>query len=877
METYYTSRNKGDAAHRISITDWSEFEIDLSAYKKQRIYIAFHATGEIGNGGLAIDNVSGVSMGGNADCENPSNIVMSDLSANSVTFTWKGDADQYQYLLIEAGEDVNWGKGVKTSEKNVTLTDLYEETDYEFYVRSYCSASSQSLAPKNAFKTPCAAFNVPWLETFTRDETGSGFTSAAPDCWTIATPTDQISVVKDKTYDDEGNASTVQGEAHLQAYGGGPESERVFAMPMFNAQLNTLEVAFDYKTNLNADYSGKLEVGYMTNPSKASTFVSLKTYEPTLEYTRVVCLLEDLPASAKFIAFRYAGGTSDYGCLAMDNFVVAEIGKSGEVDPSQEEVPDASIWGMTYCEAQFTWYSYNAAAFAIGLFDSEAQALVAGIAVTTGECDRFAYQDGIGFSEDDDYENHYYCSTKWILNVDEDGLQKGDAWSNCVINIGTAVSPTLGLKPGKYQVQIYGLDVTTYEMGAQLALIQFELVDKKVTDFAVVVAEDNKTATLTWETPALNSGERLYMSVRAGETVAYDNFDTKAKPTSPMTVDVVEGKSYNATIQILDKNNNPMGSEALIEFTVGTNKYEPKNAHAEVFGGDNVTFTWDAEELADFYDIVLYLEGDYYSTLSVYSATKTTTMPKDGTWSWTVQPFVKGSNDKYFAASNPVAGNEFVSKAADIPEDAVQMDVWAFDAAYLDKNSGYYQEGLNAWFLMFGTGEENGNGLPSPYFLLYTAKEGAISGIYNVSRGNIDLESCYIDKTGKQADAVLAVDAEVRLQFVGYDEESAEQGYRYGYYTGSFRLVGDDGNTYVGKFMELYCNSYNFSSMSTGLLDYKGMWDEDPDYDPYNAVEEVMNSIGIDPAKPMYNILGQPVGEGYKGIIIQEGKKVFVY
>ena len=137
----------------------------------------------------------------------------------------------------------------------------------------------------------------------------------------------------------------------------------------------------------------------------------------------------------------------------MDNFVLAGIGHSDEVDPSQEELPDASIWGLTYCEAQFTWYSYSAEAFAIGLFNADTQELIAGTAVTTSECDRFAYEDGIGFPSGDDVDNHYYCSTKWILNADESGLSRGSAWQGSVINVGSV----LGLAPGKYQVQVYEL------------------------------------------------------------------------------------------------------------------------------------------------------------------------------------------------------------------------------------------------------------------------------------------------------------------------------------------------------------------------------------------------------------------------------------
>lgn len=215
------------------------------------------------------------------------------------------------------------------------------------------------------------------------------------------------------------------------------------------------------------------------------------------------------------------------------------------------------------------------------------------------------------------------------------------------------------------------------------------------------------------------------------------------------------------------------------------------------------------------------------ATLTVNGTTKTTTMPQDGTWTWTVQAFNQGTNGNYFEASNAIEGNSFETKAADVPEDAVEFDIWAFEAAYLDKNCPYYIEGKHGWFLQFATGEE-GNQLPAAYFLVYTNKEDAISGVYNVARGNIDLESCYIDNTGKQADATTAVDAEVRLQFDGFDEDYFAQGYAYGYYTGQFRLVGNDGKTYVAKFMELFCNSYNFSSMSTGLLDHHGMWDEEP-------------------------------------------------
>ena len=779
-------------------------------------------------------------------CAAPTAVTVEKVTESTATISWQGEASQYQYCLEFEGDQPDWTAAKLTDKKSVTVTGLYDEQKYYLYVRSYCSATEVSEAVKATFKTACARQNVPWIETFTRDAAGSETVGdVTPDCWVISSAAPAVTVVAEKEDDGQGNMIAT-GEQHLNARGGA-DKPQVFALPLFNAKLDTCELAFDYYTNVeNNEAYGTLEIGYMTNPADASTFVSLETFAQTITSTHVVFTLDELPAGVEQLAFRFAGGTSNFGSVSMDNFVVAAIGHSGEVDPSQEQLPDAAIYSLSYCEAKFTWYSYNTSAFAIGLADATGT-LIAGITVTTEECDRFAYQDQQtgefgGFPTGDDYENHYYCSTKWILNVEEEGMQRGAAWATSVINVGTATSELLALKPGTYQVMVLELNQTEtgYATGATLANIPFTLVEKKVENLAVAVAQDKTTATLTWTAPEFGQGERLYVRVWSGETVAYDNFNTKDRPESPLTVNVVEGLSYTAIVQVVDKNNNPLGQEVQVGFTVGVNNYEPQNPQAVVEGGDNVTFSWTVGAVADRYVITLYCDGEYYSSLTVSGTSKLTTMPKDGTWTWTVQAFNQGANGNYFEASNAIAGNSFVTKAADVPEDAVVFDIWAFEAAYLDANSGYYIEGKHGWFLQFATGEE-GNQLPAVYMLVYTAKEGAISGVYNTTRGNIDLESCYIDLTGNQADALTATDAEVRLQFDGYDDDKAAQGpYRYGYYTGQFRFVGSDGKTYVAKFMELFCNSYNFSSMSTGLLDHKGMWDEDPDYIvPFEGVEEI--------------------------------------
>ena len=780
------------------------------------------------------------------DCVAPTAVTVESVTESSVTVSWKGNASQYQYCLELEGDQPDWTAAQLTDQKSVTVSGLYDEQKYYLYVRSYCSATEVSETVKVTFKTACARLNVPWIETFTRDASGSAtIGDVAPECWVISSEAPAVTIVAEKQDDGEGN-QIATGEQHLSVRGGGTNSAQIFAMPLFNAQLDTCELAFDYYTNVVSEDYGKLEIGYMTNPADPSTFVSLNTFAQTTDLQHVVFPLNELPAGIECIAFRFAGGTSDLGALSMDNFIMAGIGHSDEVDPSQEVLPDASIYAISYCQAQFMWYSYNTSAFAIGLFNADSESLVAGVTVTTEECDRFAYEDQQtgefgGFSDGDDYENHYYCSTKWILNVDESGMQRGDAWASSVINVGSMV----GLAPGKYQIQVYELNQTgesSYEKGELLATIQFEIVAKYVTNLQAEVAEDHKTATLTWDAPEFGQGERLYVRVWSGETVAYDNFNTSDRPASPLTVNVEEGTTYTAIVQVVDRNQNPLGAEVQTTFTVGVNNYEPKDPTATVFGGDNVTFEWNVAQPADRYVITLYWEGEFYTTLTVAGTTKTTTMPKDGTWSWTVQAFNQGSNGNYFEASAAIPGNDFVSKGADIPEDAIELEIADFNAFYIDENSQYYQQGKNAWVLIFRTADEDGYaGYPISWFLVYTAKERALSGVYNIARGNIDLESCLIipDANAGLNDYVLAEDAEVRLQFDGFDEEKMEQGYVLAYYTGSFRLVGNNGKTYVARFMEQFCYSGNYDQYNAGNASYEGMFDEDGDT-PW-GIEQVIN------------------------------------
>jgi hypothetical protein len=78
---------------------------------------------------------------------------------------------------VEEGEVPVWD-GVEAKEGlTASLTNLDPSTAYDFYVRSFFSAATQSEAVKISFTTECEAKELPFREAFTGDE--------LPACWEV--------------------------------------------------------------------------------------------------------------------------------------------------------------------------------------------------------------------------------------------------------------------------------------------------------------------------------------------------------------------------------------------------------------------------------------------------------------------------------------------------------------------------------------------------------------------------------------------------------------------------------------------------------------------------------------------------------------------
>ena len=101
-------------------------------------------------------------------------------TATTATIAWNAaeGISKYQYICVAKGASQDWSAPSEVSETSADVAGLEAYTEYDFYVRSWYSATSISDAVKTTFRTACAAVDAPYAWDFEGETTG-----AAPGCW----------------------------------------------------------------------------------------------------------------------------------------------------------------------------------------------------------------------------------------------------------------------------------------------------------------------------------------------------------------------------------------------------------------------------------------------------------------------------------------------------------------------------------------------------------------------------------------------------------------------------------------------------------------------------------------------------------------------
>ena len=105
-------------------------------------------------------------------CAKVSSIAASAVTAHEATLSWESEAENFEFLCVRKGAEHSFEGVSAEAVKTVTIDTLASNTEYDFYVRSYCSEDEQGKEAKVSFKTDLSCF-APTLLSVTATSSNS--------------------------------------------------------------------------------------------------------------------------------------------------------------------------------------------------------------------------------------------------------------------------------------------------------------------------------------------------------------------------------------------------------------------------------------------------------------------------------------------------------------------------------------------------------------------------------------------------------------------------------------------------------------------------------------------------------------------------------
>lgn len=164
-------------------TTHTEYTVKFDTYLGTNTYIAFsHGNPGAGTGrSIFIDNFVYEII---PTCFNPTNIVLSNITTNSVDISWtaptQGTPVNYEWIIVNLGDGPTGTPVDQGLVAHPATTDagtgLSPSTTYELWMRTDCGSGdySSGVGPI-IFSTQCAPFSIPFTETFNN--------TTIPLCW----------------------------------------------------------------------------------------------------------------------------------------------------------------------------------------------------------------------------------------------------------------------------------------------------------------------------------------------------------------------------------------------------------------------------------------------------------------------------------------------------------------------------------------------------------------------------------------------------------------------------------------------------------------------------------------------------------------------
>ena len=286
--------------------NWKQFKIDLSAYKDDYIYIAFHSIDESKNS-VYIDDISGVTL--KTACPTP---FMPQLTATTPTTTsvaWKKGAREKKWrLCYKKHSETDWSDIIEVNGTPAYTLTTIPGTSYDVRVQADCEDGLYSNLADNTISSYCEPISeLPWQSEWT------GIVGYLPTCYQEW----HHSARYFTPFVDESGAIKFRGN-NIKALAE-PAQRSLLILPQGTADIRTLAVSLEYKTaGIGKDYPtfriGYIEAGDIDSKD-VEKFHSLDTLPWSTDYIRSVPFTLSAASEGAYVAICYnnpVDGPSSY-------------------------------------------------------------------------------------------------------------------------------------------------------------------------------------------------------------------------------------------------------------------------------------------------------------------------------------------------------------------------------------------------------------------------------------------------------------------------------------------------------------------------------------------------------------------------------------
>jgi len=268
-------------------------------------------------------------------CPAPTGLAVSDVTSTGANFTWNAESGAaFEYFTVsdpwdgyEPAVDQSW---TATPNNTVGWENAFSPNEVvRFYLRKDCGNDGYSDYTYVEFRTLCDPMSLGngYREDFNNFtnvstneyDTPTGYPDVdLPHCWQFLNRSEsaegypQAFLSSNSEYAVSGNCLFFKSSSTTPLYA---------ILPEFVQNIAEYQLTFTYCNENVNENNGTLYVGYMTDPSDASTFKQTLACPQTTTKTEKTAYFPHAPQGS-FMAFKYVGGLYDNYYLGIDDVVV---------------------------------------------------------------------------------------------------------------------------------------------------------------------------------------------------------------------------------------------------------------------------------------------------------------------------------------------------------------------------------------------------------------------------------------------------------------------------------------------------------------------------------------------------------------------------